>query len=140
MSQPAPAGAVCATHVEAEANWACGRCGAFFCAACERRTRPDARPMCPNCWQLRAKVAVVVKPVSKTRLQTAGLVMGAFSLVPFCWWFQIAAIVVSIVGIVKAKEGAAREVRWRAVLGLVLAAVGLSITVLALAFGGKLFD
>ncbi len=135
MSVAAPPGAVCASHPEAPAGWACGRCGAFFCVACERRTRPDALPMCPKCWELRQKVVPVVAAASETRLQTAGLAMGAVSLVPMCWWLQIASIVVNIVGIVKAKEGPARAVRWRSVTGLVLSCLGLLGTVLVVTLG-----
>ena len=55
MSEILPEGATCASHPETPASWTCARCGSFMCPDCERRTRPEARPMCPACWDLRFK-------------------------------------------------------------------------------------
>lgn len=84
--------------------------------------------MCPGCWALREKLAPQQKE-SETRLQTSSLVLGLISLVPMCLWVQAIAIVVSIVAIVKAKQGPARAARWRAVVGLVCACLGLVATI-----------
>lgn len=132
MSQPAPAGSFCATHNESSAAWTCGRCGAFFCTACERRTRPEATPMCPACWALRGQQ--VQSPADTTqRLRWVGIVIGALALVPGCWWLQIAAIVVNIAGLVNGrKKQVPRE--WMNVAGLVAAGVGLVLTVALLVF------
>lgn len=130
MLQPAPASAICAHHPGLTAAWICPRCGSFFCRECERRTRPDAVPMCPDCWELRGRTvgpASVSKP--STALQTAGLVLGFFALLPLPA-VQIAALVVSIMGIVKAKEPPQSNVRWRPIVGLVLAFMGVGVDVL----------
>jgi len=124
VSKPAPAGAQCAAHPESDATWVCGRCGTFFCALCERRVRPEALPMCPTCWELRQKVAPK-PPNTKATIQTVGLVLGVFSLIPGCFALQVASIIVNIIAIVRAKEPFARSVRWRAILGLLLSCVGL---------------
>ena len=134
MLAEAPAGAVCPNHPEVPATWTCGRCGSFMCVGCERRTRPEATPMCPACWQLRERV-VVQTVQSGTRLQTAGLVLGCISLLPI-WFLQLISLVVNIIAIVKAKESPAREVRWRPILGLALTlvgAVGMVVLFIALA-------
>lgn len=129
MLQPAPASAICAHHAGLPAAWICPRCGSFFCRACERRTRPDAIPMCPACWDLRAQSVGPVKlEKPSTALQTAGLVVGCFALLPLPA-VQLAAFVVTIMGIVKAKAPPQRRVRWRPITGLVLACVGLGVDV-----------
>jgi hypothetical protein len=71
-----------------------------------------------------------------TRLQTTALVLGILSILPL-WPLMVGAVVVGIVGIVKAKEPPARDVRWRPILGLCIAGVSivgwLSLLVVALA-------
>ena len=59
MLAEAPQGAVCPNHPEVAATWTCGRCGNFMCVACERRTRPEATPMCPACWEMRQRKVFV---------------------------------------------------------------------------------
>ncbi|MHB8879630.1 MAG: hypothetical protein ACYC8T_38565 [Myxococcaceae bacterium] len=136
MLAEAPAGAHCPNHPEVAATWSCGRCGSFMCVQCERRTRPDATPMCPACWELRAKKVLPQKAESGTRLQTAGLVLGCISLLPI-WFIQLVSLVVNIIAIVKAKAPPARDVRWRPITGLVLTLVGIAMMVVL--FSGILF-
>jgi hypothetical protein len=106
----------------------CGRCGAFACLACERRVRPDAMPMCPACWQLRAQRVPAQQASSSTSLQTAGLVIGCISVLPILP-LQITSLVINIIAIVKAREGPARAVRWRPVVGLCATGLGLLVWV-----------
>ncbi len=98
-----------------------------MCAACERRVRPDALPLCPSCWEFRAKKVEAPKPASN--LGTTGLVLGFVSLLPLIP-IQIASIVVNAIAL---SRGAGR----RAVVGLVLTGVGFAIT--ALVFLGSIF-
>lgn len=123
MSGLAPAGARCAGHPEAAATWTCKRCGAFMCAACERRVRPDAAPLCPGCWDLRAQVVAAPKP--SRRLETVGLWLGGFSLTclpPVV----MASLVVNIIVLTKAEPGA----RGKPMLGLGLTMVGVIMAVI----------
>jgi hypothetical protein len=130
MSDFPPEGAVCATHAEAPATWTCNRCGSFLCAACERRTRPEARPMCPNCWALRSRNVTENQGRGGTNLQTIGLVLGVVSLVPMCVAIQIASLVVNIVALVKARDLPAGHRRWQPITGLILTLLGAGATVL----------
>jgi hypothetical protein len=59
-----------------------------------------------------------------TRLQTVALVLGILSLVPL-WPLMVGAVIVGIMGIVKAKEPPARDVRWRPIVGLCVAGVSI---------------
>ncbi len=131
MSQAAPSGALCMQHPTVAAVWACGRCGAFFCGECERRTRPDALPMCPACWTLRAQQVKPVKASSGTALQTTGLVLGALAMIPCLWPVQLASLIVNILALVRAKDGPARAVRRRAVIGLALTGLGVALDVIS---------
>lgn len=115
MIAPVPEGARCASHPDVPATWTCRRCGRFMCAACERRVRPDALPLCPSCWEFRAKR--VEPPAPTSNLGTTGLVLGFVSLLPLIP-IQIASIVVNAIAL---SRGAGR----RAVVGLVLTLVGL---------------
>jgi hypothetical protein len=135
MSIAVPDGAVCATHADARAQWTCPRCGNFMCVACERRVRVDALPMCPACWELRA-IKVPEQKSSMTGLQTAALVLGCIAILPIPL-VQIASLVLGIVALVKARQGPARAVRWKPILGLCLTGVGLMWWVLI--FGLALF-
>jgi hypothetical protein len=91
--------------------------------------------MCKRCWEARAKVVVQNEVPSETKMQTAGLVLGCIALLPLPA-IQMAAVVVNIVGLVKAKEGLAREQRWKNTLGLVLACLGfVGFLVLVIGFG-----
>jgi hypothetical protein len=115
-------GACCASHPEAPATWTCPRCGGFMCAGCERRVRPDALPLCPSCWGLRGQ-KVAATPRS-TRLENAGLWLGAFSLTclpPVV----MASVVVNLVVLVRAAPGGRRK----PLLGLGLTVGGVAVTV-----------
>jgi len=129
MSDFPPEGATCATHAEAPATWTCNRCGSFMCAACERRTRPEARPMCPNCWDLRSRNVTENQGRSGANLQVIGLVLGVLSLIPMCVAVQIASLVVNIVALVKARQFPPGHPRWQAITGLSLTLLGLVATV-----------
>jgi hypothetical protein len=115
------------------ASAACHRCGTFYCDGCARRTRPDATPMCKNCWESRAKAVSVNGTHSETRLQTAGLVLGSFALLPIPA-LQLASLVVNLLGFFRAKEGESRRLRWKNTLGLALTGVGILIFVVLLVF------
>jgi hypothetical protein len=138
MSEVLPEGATCANHLDTLASWTCARCGSFMCASCERRTRPEARPMCPACWELRnQRVETNQGRSSGTALQTTGLVLGVIALVPMCVAIQIASCIVNIIAIVKAKEPPASLVRWRPITGLALTAVGVVLTVVVALMSAK---
>ncbi len=131
----------CAVHVETPAAWACERCGTFVCVACERRARDAAVPLCPPCWDLRARAIETNALGARTRLHTAGLVLGVLSVVPFFTlvlggWssvpflllalpLQIASLAVNITAIARAKESGTRERRGRPIVGLVLTGAAL---------------
>lgn len=124
MSSLAPAGAHCATrsHPPAPATWTCQRCGAFMCEACERRTRPDALPLCPSCWALREqRVAAAPKGA---RLENAGLWLGGLSFLPLPP-IIMASLIVNIMVLVRAPAGA----RTRGLIGLGLTFGGLVVTI-----------
>lgn len=87
--------------------------------------------MCPACWDLRfQRVEANQGRSSGTALQTTGLVLGGIALIPMCVAFQLAALIVNIIAIVKAKEPPASLVRWRPITGLVLTCLGILMTVL----------
>lgn len=118
MSFDAPAGASCLTHPQTPARWACRRCGAFFCEACERRTRPDALPMCPACWELRSRSVVDQTTRPSTAVFTAALILGVISLLPLPV-VMITSVVVGIIALVRAK-GDYESQRWKPLVGLAL--------------------
>ncbi len=89
--------------------------------------------MCKGCWELRDQKVKPIKEYSATRLQTTGLVMGCFCVLPIPVLI-LASLVVNTIAIVKAKEGPAREVRWRPVVGLCVTFVGILELVVILAF------
>lgn len=128
MISPVPEGARCASHPDVAATWTCRRCGGFMCQACERRVRPDALPLCPSCWEFRAKNLEPPKP--SNNLGTAGLVLGFISLLPLIP-IQIASVVVNAIALGK---GAGR----RAAVGLALTIVGFFISA-AVILGPLLF-
>ncbi len=139
MSQPATPGSSCARHPESPATWVCGRCGSFMCQACERRTRPEAYPLCPACFELREQRVVPVKVSSKTGLQTAGFVLGLVAILPIPV-VMIASLAINIVALVQAKEPPASLTRWKSIVGLVVTLVSMALWLgvfLLVAFFGR---
>jgi hypothetical protein len=121
----------CAKHPELAASFTCPRCGSFGCVDCERRSAMEAPPICPSCW---ARQGAAPPPSSgRTVLPTVGLVLGVASIIPCCP-IAIVSLIVNAIAIVLAKEPAARAVRWRAVLGLVLSIVFGFLQALFIAF------
>lgn len=129
-----PEGASCAGHPEALASWVCGRCGTFMCPECERRVRPEAPPMCPTCWDLRART-VNAPEVAGTGFVVSGLVLGVLSLVPMCIAVQIASAIVNVVALYRTREPPGRERRWMPVTGLVLTGVGIVGSIIVAVLG-----
>ncbi len=78
--------------------------------------------MCPNCWGLRAQKVEAPK-LNKHGLQNAGLALGILSLIPIPEMIivQISALIVCGIGIGKADS----SVRWRPIVGLVCAILGI---------------
>lgn len=70
---------------------------------------------------------------SETRLQTTGLVLGCCCVLPIPV-LLIASTIVNLIAIVKAKEGRAREARWKPVVGLCVTGFGMLELALLLAF------
>lgn len=113
MTIAAPTTGECATHPGVPAAWACQRCGSFVCAQCERRTRPDAPPLCPKCWELRAKTVHDTTVTESKRLQIAGLVLGIVSFLhPLV---MVASLILNIRELVRGTGGTRR---WMNVTGV----------------------
>ena len=138
MSQLASPGTCCARHPDTAASWVCGRCGSFMCPACERRTRPEAKPICPACWELRDQRVAPVQLGSKTALQTAGFVLGFISVLPIPVLI-IGSLVINIVAFLKATEPPAKLTRWKSVVGFSISLVSLGIWAVVL-LGGALMS
>ena len=120
MTIAAPVSGQCAQHPGVSAAWACQRCGSFVCSACERRTRPDAAPLCPKCWELRAQAVHQQEKTESKRLQVGGLLVGGLSFLhPL---IMVGSLVINIRELVRGTGG---ERRW-------MNAVGLSLTGLAI--------
>lgn len=83
-------------------------------------------PLCPSCWELRAATVKPTAPTSKTRLVTAGFILGCIALLPIPA-LQLAALIINIVALNKAKAPELQQVRWRAKVGLALTIAGLLI-------------
>lgn len=104
-----------------------------MCQACERRTRPDAAPMCPSCWDLRAKSVTPVTGPPKHRLQNLGLGFGIASLLPL-WPVILTSLVLNIVALVKASGSEELKAhRWKPIVGLVITVVAVGLWVLVVA-------
>ena len=113
MSVAAPMSGQCAAHAGVKADWACQRCGSFVCLECERRTRPEAPPLCPKCWALREQTVQHQEVVESKKLQIAGLVLGVVSVLhPL---LLVGSLVVNIRELRRRKEGANR---WMNQVGL----------------------
>lgn len=119
-----PEGATCAGHPEALATWVCGRCGTFMCSGCERRIRPEARPMCPGCWELRGRTVPAATEQGGTTLLTVGLVLGVLALFPMCIAVQVGALIVNLIALSKARHPPASLQRWKPLTGLGLTLLG----------------
>lgn len=93
----------CGFHPAAPAAWACQRCGTFVCVDCERRTRPEAPPLCPKCWELRAAAVQDTSARDARRLAIGGLVVGFLSFLhPLV---QVGSLVLNLRALVKAPSG-----------------------------------
>lgn len=115
----------CARHLESPTTFTCPRCGAFGCVECERRATMDGGPVCPACWALNAQTAA---PDSGA-LQTAGLVVGAISILPCCP-LALASLVLNVVAIVKSTK----ERRWKPIVGICITFAGVLLQVLFTVF------
>lgn len=135
MIHPAAPGALCARHPAVEARWTCPRCGAFMCATCERRVRPEALPMCVACWALRERSVEPPAATKRDRTPLVGLVLGAVALVPGCFALQLAALALNVVALVRTRRAGPEARRWQAWTGLGLTLVGLAGSVALLATG-----
>ena len=114
MSIAAPVSGECAFHAGVRAEWACQRCGTFVCRACERRTRPEAPPLWPKCWELRSAAVTEQVATESKKLQVAGLLLGLLSFLhPLV---MVASLILNIRGLVKRDGGA---YRWMYIAGLV---------------------
>lgn len=93
----------CGVHPGASAAWACQRCGSFVCVDCERRTRPEAPPLCPKCWELRSVSVRDTSVKESKRVAIGGVVVGVFSFLhPLV---QLGSLVLNIRALVKAPAG-----------------------------------
>lgn len=129
MSIAAPITGECAAHPGARAQWACHRCGTFICATCERRTRPEAPPLCPACWDLRGKVVQDQVVTESRRMQIAGLVLGAVSFLhPL---FMVASLILNIRELVRGTGGTRR---WMNGVGVGLTGLAMVLWLVVIAF------
>lgn len=122
MTVAAPVAGECAAHAGVAAQWACQRCGSFVCRECERRTRPEAPPLCPKCWDLRSQVVAEQQVTESKKLQIAGFVLGLLSV--FHPLIMIASLILNIRGLVR-RDGGSRQ--WMYVAGL--AGTGVAVVV-----------
>ncbi len=123
-----PPGAKCGWHEDRPSTWVCPRCGAFACRACARRVRADALPMCPGCWQRRAELVASFAATGGTGLQTAALILGVASLLPF-WPVQLISLGIGVAAVIQARTPARAHARTRAWAGLGLTLVGIALEV-----------
>lgn len=115
MTIAAPVAGECPMHPGVKAQWACQRCGNFVCRDCERRTRPEAPPLCPKCWELRAQVVKEQAATESKRLQVGGLVIGCLSFLhPLV---MVGSLILNIRELVRGTGGTRR---WMNVTGLAL--------------------
>ncbi|MBU8898729.1 hypothetical protein DRW03_10885 [Corallococcus sp. H22C18031201] len=130
MTQPVPPeGALCGGHSDSVATSLCPRCGAFMCPRCENRVRPESVPMCPACWTLRASKVQSV-PATGIAPATLGLIAGVVALIPLCPIIQVVALVLNIIVWVHNRRAPPPTGRWKPLLGMGLAVLGMGITAL----------
>ena len=79
-------------------------------------------PLCPKCWDLRAKVTVPQNEVKETRMQTMGFVLGLISFIPI-WPVMVASIIINIMSLVQAKEEITKQKRWKSIVGLTVTVI-----------------
>jgi hypothetical protein len=127
MTVAAPISGHCATHTDVIGNWACQRCGSFVCRACERRTRPEAPPLCPACWDVREQVVGKLVRAESRKTQIAGLVLGCVSV--FHPLILVASLIINIRALLR---GAARSSKRMHVGGLIGSGVAVLIWITAI--------
>ncbi len=129
MTIAVPRSGQCATHPGVQADWACQRCGSFVCKECERRTRPDAPPLCPKCWALREQAVQDQVVTESRRLQIAGLVLGCVSFLhPL---LMVGSAILNIRELVSGRGGVNR---WMNVAGVSLTGLALVTWTLIIIF------
>ena len=121
MTVAAPLAGECATHPGVKADWACQRCGSFVCDVCERRTRPEAPPLCPKCWAMREQSVQTQEITESKKLQISGLFLGLLSIHPLMF---IASLVLNIRELRRRKEG---RYRWMNQAGLALSGISVFV-------------
>lgn len=132
MTVAAPVSGTCGLHAGVAAAWACQRCGTFVCTDCERRTRPEAAPLCPKCWELRTAVVVEQTATESKRMQIGGLVLGVVAFLnPLV---QVASLVLNVRELIK-KRGGTRS--WMNVVGLGLTGVAMLSWVVLFAWAAR---
>lgn len=139
-----PAGAYCAQHPDADAEFLCGRCGDFLCRPCAQWVPVSDRVLCEGCGQRRLEHlaslgvndpgwAYYGQPPPRNRVATTGLWCAILGLIPFLVICAAAAVVCSIIGLVQASRlGVGRAAAiWGLVLGL--AGIGGFVALITLA-------
>lgn len=128
MTIASPVSGKCAAHPEVAAEWACQRCGNFVCTQCERRTRPEAPPLCPKCWELRSQVVQQTAATESRRLQIGGLVIGFLSFL-----HPLVMVGSLILNIRELRRGTGGDARWMNTAGLVLTGLAMLTWVVGIA-------
>ncbi|MBL8915307.1 MAG: hypothetical protein JNM17_31680 [Archangium sp.] len=128
MTIAAPVSGKCAAHPDVAAEWACQRCGTFVCTQCERRTRPEAPPLCPKCWDLRNKTVQDTVAKESRRLQIGGLVIGFLSFL-----HPLVMVGSLILNIRELRRGTGGDARWMNTAGLVLTGLAMLTWVIVIA-------
>lgn len=85
--------------------------------------------MCPSCWEVRNRTVPETPRASRYTLPRAALALGIASLLPGCWYAQIAGFIVSGMALSKHYRTPGRE-RTQSIIGLALTAVGAVVTAL----------
>jgi hypothetical protein len=106
----APEGAYCATHPTTLAQWSCGRCGSFFCAACARRPSAASKPLCASCFTLQVQVAETASAFTQhTRFVVWGAICAVLCLLPTCWPAALPSFVLNGVALYRALKVEAEQ-------------------------------